>query len=73
MKAVRWEYLFVVAEFDGEWRLRWKNETEIADGPGLFAGVSQLGEEGWELVATPDWAGAPGTTSRRMIFKRPKE
>jgi hypothetical protein len=74
--AARWEYLFVTAEFNGEWRIHWKNDTEIADwetGLNLFAASNTLGDEGWALVATPDWAGAPGTTSRRLIFKRPKE
>ena len=72
----RWEYLFITAEWDGEWRLRWRNENEIADwknGPSLFAAVDALGGEGWELVSTPDWQGAPDTHARRMVFKRPKE
>lgn len=71
----RWQYLFVTAEWDGEWYVRWKNETEIKDwnaGPSLFVSMDQLGDEGWELVSTPDWEGAPGTTARRLVFKRPK-
>jgi len=72
----RWEYLFVTAEWEGEWRLRWKNETEIADwkkGPNIYAAVDALGDDGWEMIATPDWEGAPDSHARRMVFKRPKE
>jgi hypothetical protein len=72
----RWEYLFVTAEWDGEWRVRWKNEAEIKDwksGPNLFASVAELGDGGWELVSTPDWPGGPDSHARRLVFKRPKE
>jgi hypothetical protein len=70
---VRWEYLFLTAEWDGQWRVRWHNDSEVPDwkaGPSLFASVDQLGEEGWELISTPEWPGAPDSHARRLIFKR---
>jgi hypothetical protein len=73
--TARWEYLFLTAEWDGVWKARWRNDSELAnwkDGPSLFATVDQLGDDGWELVSTPDWPGAPDSQARRLIFKRRK-
>lgn len=71
----KWQYLFLTAAWDGGWRPRWVNDAELPDwntGPSLFSYVDQLGEEGWELVLTPDWVGAPDSQARRMVFKRQK-
>lgn len=71
----KWEYLFLTASWTEGWHARWVNDTEIDDwaaGPSLFSYVNSLGDEGWELVSTPEWVGAPDSQARRFVFKRPK-
>jgi hypothetical protein len=53
----KWEYYFVFAAVtnDGEFRPRFANDEELDDwqaGPTLYAYANQLGESGWELLAS---------------------
>ena len=53
----QWEYYFVFATVtnDGEFRPRFANEEELDDwqaGPTLYEYTNQLGESGWELLAS---------------------
>ena len=53
----KWEYSFVFATVtnDGEFRPRFANDKELDDwqaGPTLYEYANQLGESGWELLAS---------------------
>ena len=53
----KWEYYFVFATVtnDGEVRPRFANDEELDDwqaGPTLYEYSNQLGESGWELLAS---------------------
>ncbi len=59
-----WEYLFVFAAITsdgGEFRPRFANDQELDEwqkGPTLYEYSNQLGESGWELLASnPDCIG----------------
>jgi hypothetical protein len=88
----QWEYYFVFATVtnDGEFRPRFANDEELDDwqaGPTLYEYANQLGESGWELLASNP---VVFTQSKRqplqeaqsisselraieMVFKRPKK
>ena len=88
----QWEYSFVFATVtdDGEFRPRFANEEELDDwqaGPTLYEYANQLGESGWELLAShpvvfiqSKWQPLRETPSIAselraitMVFKRPKK
>lgn len=79
----KWEYLFVgVAWRDLEDPAKWqpKHSTEVGgELPGwrqlqLPTYVSQLGDDGWELVTVvPPNTGAQSTQNPVLVFKRPQE
>jgi hypothetical protein len=88
----KWGYYFVFATVtnDGEFRPRFANDEELDDwqaGPTLYEYSNQLGESGWELLASNP---VVFTQSKRqplletqsisselraieMVFKRPKK
>ena len=87
----KWEYSFVFATVtnDGEFRPRFANEEELDDwqaGPTLYEYANQMGESGWELLASnpvvftqSKWQPLRETQSIaselraiEMVFKRPK-
>ena len=88
----KWEYSFVFATVtnDGEFRPRFANDKELDDwqaGPTLYEYANQLGESGWELLASnpvvftqSNWHPLRETQSIvselraiEMVFKRPKK
>jgi hypothetical protein len=89
----KWEYLFVFAAITsdgGEFRPRFVNDEELNDwqaGPTLYEYSNQLGESGWELLASnpvvfiqSKWQPLQETQSIsselraiEMVFKRPKK
>ncbi len=88
----KWEYYFVFATVtnDGEFRPRFANDEELDDwqaGPTLYEYANQLGESGWELLASnpvvftqSKWQPFLETQSIasdlraiEMVFKRPKK
>ena len=88
----QWEYYFVFATVtaDGEFRPRFANDEEHDDwqaGPSLYEYANQLGESGWELLASnpvvftqSNWHPLRETQSIvselraiEMVFKRPKK
>jgi hypothetical protein len=87
----KWEYYFVFAAVtnDGEFRPRFANDRELDDwqaGPTLYEYANQLGNSGWELLASSpvvftqsNWQPLLETQSIaselraiEMVFKRPK-
>jgi hypothetical protein len=88
----QWEYTFVFATVanDGEFRPRFANDEELDDwqaGSTLYEYANQLGERGWELLASnpvvfvqSKWQPLLETQSIaselraiEMVFKRPKK
>jgi len=88
----QWEYYFVFATVtnDGEFRPRFANDQEIdgwQSGPTLYEYANQLGDSGWELLASnpvvfiqSNWQSFRETQSIsselrtiEMVFKRPKK
>lgn len=87
----KWEYLFVFAAITsngGEFRPRFANDEELKDwqaGPTLYEYSNQLGNRGWELLASnpvvfiqSKWQPVLETESIsselraiEMVFKRP--
>lgn len=79
---VKWEYLFILVEhvgiFSNQFLPRFINGREIRDwkkGKSIFTAMSELGENGWELIASnPIMEGDPVQLSRwAFIFKRSKQ
>ncbi len=87
----KWEYSFVFATVtnDGEFRPRFANDEELDEwqtGPSLYEYANQLGESGWELLASnpvvftqSKWQSLREIQSIsselraiEMVFKRPK-
>jgi len=79
---VRWEYLFILVDrlgmFSSELLPHYINGREIRNwknGKSIEAASNELGENGWELVASnPIVEGDPVYLSQWLyIFKRPKQ
>jgi hypothetical protein len=80
----KWEYLFVVAEFEGNhWHPAFANGHEVEPHDAallLHEYVNGLGEQGWELVAIPEKENAAGWgrafvrdhRAINLVFKRPR-
>lgn len=48
-----WEYLFVVADYAGEWRPHYVNAEPLPNWkelPNIAVYANQLGQQGWELI-----------------------
>jgi hypothetical protein len=89
----KWEFLFVFAAIssdEGEFRPRFANDEELNNwqaGPTLYEYANQLGDRGWELLASnpvvfiqSKWQSereAQSISSElraiEMVFKRPKK
>lgn len=69
----RWEYLQVTFDYNkGNWVLNGKesrNWDKYAAQPAVF---NDLGDQGWELVATLIGVLGAGTCTTGFVFKRPK-
>ena len=63
---ITWEYLIVTAKAGSIFN------TKI-DFENLQAQISELGEEGWELVSTSDRHMNGNTRDIALYFKRPKQ
>ena len=74
--AVRWDYLVVsFADYKG-WRPRYINGKEIRNwmqAPVIHDYISQLGEDGWELVGAGGGKALYGSSDHyQLFFKRQK-
>ena len=63
---MKWEYIIVTADAASVF------STKI-DFESLQQEISQLGEEGWELVSTSDRNQNGNTRNITLYFKRPKQ
>jgi hypothetical protein len=69
---MKWEYLTLEVSFmGGKGHVQQRNGEHLEPSfPKLIEYLSQLGEEGWEMVAT--WSGGGGSSSATLFFKRKK-
>ena len=68
-----WEYLFVVADYAGEWRPRYVNAQELdnwKEQPNIAVYANQLGQQGWELINVVLATEGHITLDYRLFFKR---
>jgi hypothetical protein len=90
MQKCEYYFVFATVTSDGEFRPRFANDKELDDwhsGPTLYEYANQLGESGWELLASNpvvfiQSTGQPLRENQsiaselraiEMVFKRPKE
>ena len=68
-----WEYLFVVADYAGEWRSRYVNAQQLdnwKEQPNITLYANQLGQQGWELINVVLATKGRMTLDYRLFFKR---
>ena len=72
----KWEYQVVSFQYYNGWRSRFVNGEEVADwmdSPLIHETISQMGDQGWEIVAAGSGERMYGfSDNQQLFFKRKK-